>query len=252
MIAGAGGAGMYLGTLNYVSVLTTPQERSIYNALVGMAFGAGLIIGPVIGGAFAASPLTWRWSFYINLCVAAVAAPISIIALPRFRPRPELAFRDRFKLLDLVGAVLAATVFVLWAIIFTFAGVTWSWSSPAIISLIWVLVIAIGALALQQKFCVLTTRDHRILPGHLLHSRTMVLQFVGNACATGTLYLALYYLPLYFQFADNDSVLKSAVRLLPLIISNIVFIMISGALLPRTQRYMPWYVASGKSESMAG
>jgi MFS family permease len=38
VVAGAGGAGMYLGCLNYLSVFTTIRERNIYNALIGLVW----------------------------------------------------------------------------------------------------------------------------------------------------------------------------------------------------------------------
>ncbi len=38
VIAGAGGAGMYLGVLNYIGVFTTLRERSFYNSLVGLVW----------------------------------------------------------------------------------------------------------------------------------------------------------------------------------------------------------------------
>ena len=59
--AGAGGAGMYLGVLNILAINTTLRERPIYMGLTGLVWGAGCILGPVIGGAFADSSATWRW-----------------------------------------------------------------------------------------------------------------------------------------------------------------------------------------------
>ena len=77
--AGVGGAGMYLGysdiqrfyeatmltscnsVLNLISINTSMQERPVYMALSGIVWGAGSILGPVIGGAFADSSATWRW-----------------------------------------------------------------------------------------------------------------------------------------------------------------------------------------------
>lgn len=61
VIAGMGGAGMYLGALNYISVFATNKEAAIYNALIGLSWGVGAILGPVIGGAFSVSGATWRW-----------------------------------------------------------------------------------------------------------------------------------------------------------------------------------------------
>ena len=79
--AGAGGAGMYLGyvgqcpaplhgtrlanksasNLNLLTLTTTPQERSIYMALIILVYGVGSILGPIIGGSLADSSATWRW-----------------------------------------------------------------------------------------------------------------------------------------------------------------------------------------------
>jgi MFS family permease len=62
VLAGIGAAGMYLGTLGLISIFTTLKERSIYMALIILAWGTGTILGPVIGGAFADSSATWRWA----------------------------------------------------------------------------------------------------------------------------------------------------------------------------------------------
>jgi MFS family permease len=34
---------------------------------MGLAWGLGAVLGPIVGGSFADSSATWRWSFYINL-----------------------------------------------------------------------------------------------------------------------------------------------------------------------------------------
>jgi hypothetical protein len=38
VIAGAGGAGMYLGCLNYIGAFTTLRERNLYNSLAGIVW----------------------------------------------------------------------------------------------------------------------------------------------------------------------------------------------------------------------
>lgn len=59
----------YASILNFLSVLTTDQERGKYISLMGVTWGVGAVLGPVVGGAFSSSSATWRWSFYINLWV---------------------------------------------------------------------------------------------------------------------------------------------------------------------------------------
>lgn len=56
-------------TLNYFSLCTSEKERGRYISGVGVVWGIGAVLGPVVGGAFSTSPATWRWAFYINLLV---------------------------------------------------------------------------------------------------------------------------------------------------------------------------------------
>ena len=46
-IAGAGGAGMYLGALTLIAMLTTIQERPLYMGMTGIGWGLGTVLGPV-------------------------------------------------------------------------------------------------------------------------------------------------------------------------------------------------------------
>lgn len=55
--------------LNYFSLCTSEKERGAYISGIGVVWGTGAVLGPVVGGAFSTSSATWRWAFYINLCV---------------------------------------------------------------------------------------------------------------------------------------------------------------------------------------
>ena len=47
--------------LNLIAVNTNTRERSLYIGISGIVWGAGCILGPIIGGSFADSSATWRW-----------------------------------------------------------------------------------------------------------------------------------------------------------------------------------------------
>ena len=53
--------------------MTSERERPLYLNLVGITFGGGTVLGPIIGGAFAVSSATWRWdsmlAFIRSLCM---------------------------------------------------------------------------------------------------------------------------------------------------------------------------------------
>ena len=116
VIAGVGGSGIYLGVLNYVSAMTTDSERGLYVSAIGLVWGLGCVIGPIIGGSFSVSSATWRWAFYINLVLFAVSAPISIF-LPPIRPQPNVTFIQKMLHFDWIGSALSATFWVLFTVV---------------------------------------------------------------------------------------------------------------------------------------
>lgn len=52
---------MIPSALSYISVFSTDKELPLYNALIGLSWGIGAILGPVVGGALSDSDATWRW-----------------------------------------------------------------------------------------------------------------------------------------------------------------------------------------------
>ncbi|MCJ1411563.1 hypothetical protein MMC19_005653 [Ptychographa xylographoides] len=245
VIAGMGGSGIYLGVLNYLSMTTTESERGTYIALTGVVWGAGCILGPVIGGAFSVSNATWRWAFYINLVIAAVSAPVYFLYLPALRLMPGVSSLKKLTHIDWVGFVLSAGFWVAFTMVLTFAGGAWPWKDARTIVLFIVFGILLTTFALQQYFNVFTTADNRMFPHHLLSSRTQILLYFGTAAAVTGLFIPVYYIPIYFQFVQNDTALMAAVRLLPFVLIAISANMLTGALLPKVGYYMPIYAGSG-------
>ena len=49
-----------------------PRERGRYQGLFGGVFGLATVIGPLLGGFFVDN-LSWRWIFYVNIPLGAVA-----------------------------------------------------------------------------------------------------------------------------------------------------------------------------------
>ncbi|PTB42525.1 hypothetical protein M441DRAFT_79211 [Trichoderma asperellum CBS 433.97] len=245
VIAGIGGSGMYLGCLSYFSVFTTNKEASLYNAGIGLAWGFGSILGPVIGGAFSDSSATWRWAFYINLPLAALMSPVYLFIFPSFRPNKEKTILQSLKTIDAVGAVLNAVLFVLFMLVLTFGGATWAWGSGRTIAAWVVWGVSSVMFILQQTFFIFTDAESRLLPLHLLKSRALVLVCVGTATSATVVGVTIYYIPLLFQFTRNDSALQAAVRLLPFIVFFIFFIMVAGGSLPVVRRYNLYYILGG-------
>jgi hypothetical protein len=127
----------------------------------------------------------------------------------------------------------------------SFAGSTWRWQSGGTIAL-WVLFgLSLIAFAIQQTFTIFTTEEHRLFPVQFLKSRSLILIYFGTAATGASLFMPIYFVPLFFQFTKGDSAIEAAVRLLPFVTVTIFFIMLSGALLPKFAWYNAWYLMSG-------
>jgi MFS family permease len=245
VIAGAGGAGLFLGCLNYFSAMTAPSERAFYISLIGFCWGTGAVLGPVIGGAFAISSASWRWAFYINLVIAAVTAPVYLTFLPSLHPAKGQNLLKRITDLDFLGFILSAAIWVTFAMAMIMAGNQWAWSSARTI-VVWVVfgVLLIGYI-LQQWFCICTTAQDRSFLIHLLRSRTQLSLCVATAANAAAAFCMIYFVPIYFQFVHGNGALTAAVRLLPYIAVNVSTNLVTGRFLPRIQYYMLVYLLSG-------
>lgn len=59
-LCGLGSVGMYLVVMVLIAATTTIEERPAYLASIGITWGLGTLLEPVVGGAFADSDATWR------------------------------------------------------------------------------------------------------------------------------------------------------------------------------------------------
>jgi MFS family permease len=247
---GMSGNGIYFGIMTLLSVYTDDKERPMYLSLVGLVWGIGTVLGPVVGGAF--DKVSWRWAFYLNLIIGGVFAPVYLLLLPSFDPQPKaVSFLGRAKNFDFVGAALSIASIVCLVMAINFGNALYAWNSGQIISMFVLSFILLIAFAVQQKFAWCTTKAERMFPTHLVRNREANLLFICAACANTAAFLPIYYLPVYFQFSRGDSALEAAVRLLPLITILSATIIANGYLMSKLGYYQPWFIG-GAALALAG
>lgn len=259
VIAGMGGSGMYLGGLTHFSALTTPRTRGTYITGIVFVWGIGSVLGPVVGGAFSDSSATWRWAFYLNLVIGGITAPIYLFYLPAVTPPSVaaakangtlLSVRSRLASLDYVGFLLSASAWVALTLALLSAGTQWSWSDGRTIATLTAFGVLFVGYILQQYFCLFTTPATRSFPGHLIAfgtsgARTQILLYISTSASITTMFIPTYYIPVYFQFVQNDSALIAAVRLLPFVLVAITTNLASSFFLRLVKYYMPVYLGAG-------
>ena len=269
VIAGVGGIGIYLGIMTLLSVNTTPTERPVYLGLVqvtgillksetkltlrrGLTFGVGNVLGPVIGGSFADSKATWRWGFYMNLCIIGLLGPVYLFVIPSFKPQRSRGILSRLKELDGAGTILSIGSIVCLVMAINFGGTLYSWDSAQIIVLFIMSGILLVVFALQQGFTFLTKETSRLFPVMFLRDKEALLLFILTATFNSAGFIPIYYIPTYFQFTRGDMPLEAAVRLLPLIAFVSFLILVNGGVLSRGGYYMPWFLVGSILTMIAG
>src|SRR5215470_9453936 len=121
-VQGLGAGGLITLSQTTVGDLLSPRERGRYQGLFTAVFAACSVAGPLLGG-FLTDALSWRWIFYINLPVGAVALGLIAVALPP--PRQVVHHR-----IDFFGAFLLTLGTVCTILVLTLDSTREAWSRP--------------------------------------------------------------------------------------------------------------------------
>lgn len=201
-------------------------------------------LGPIVGGALEDSAATWRWAFYLNVCIAAVAAPACFFLIPSLPPPTERKALQEVLRLDWTGAILFAGGIASIIMILSFGGVLWTWDSGRMIGLYVAAVVLWIVFAAQQLWSILVTND-RIFPVQHLGSLEMCNLFAHTAIAISNIVVTIYTLPLFFQFVHGDSAIRSGLSVLPFAAVAVAVTGTAGGLFPKYPVYMPWFTVAG-------
>ncbi|KAI4716185.1 MFS general substrate transporter [Aureobasidium sp. EXF-10727] len=237
-IAGAGAAGCTTGAFTIVAVSVRLPRRTTYLSALQSTFGIGIMLGPLLGGVLT-QRVTWRWCFYINLPIGAITVLFLILFFHPPKADRANTPTQKMRSLDLVGLLLFAPATIMMLLALQWGGLVYAWRSTTIIGLF------VGAAVLTCIFALWQIRkgDDAMIPPQLLTQRVVFSACLTELFAMGTVYVATYYLPQWFQIVKGVSPIRSGVMYLPLSLSDVASALMVGILLPYVGLTNPFILA---------
>ena len=195
-----------------------PQRMGRVMSIVGVPLLLGPVVGPVIGGALI-SAASWRWIFFVNVPVGALALALALRLLPDTPRSPAK--------LDVPGLVLLSGGIA--AFLYGLAEIGAGTAGGALPGV----AMATG-LAMVAAFCWYAVRARKpLIDLRLLRSRG----FAAGAAANLMLGIALFgvalLLPLYLEIVRGRSPLQTGLLLIPQGLGAALVMPVAGALTDR-------------------
>jgi EmrB/QacA subfamily drug resistance transporter len=226
-IQGIGGGGLIVTTIAVIGDIIPPRERGRYQGFFGAVFGVSTVIGPLVGGFFV-EHLSWRWIFYVNLPLGALAL---VVIGAVFHTRSEHVHHR----IDYLGAALIAGGLSAIVLFTSLGGTTWAWDSPQSLTLI-----VLGPVLLVAFVLVEQRAAEPIVPLVLFRNRVFVVTSAIGFIVGFALFGAVTYLPLYLQIVKGYRPSSSGLLLTPMMAGLLVTSVGSGQLITRFGRYKPF------------
>jgi len=238
-LQGAGGGALMSVAQAAVGDVVSPRERGKYQAWFAGTWAFASVAGPVAGG-FVVQHFSWRWIFWANLPVGALAVWLCWRGLAGLQPagrRGRIDYAGAAMLLVGVSAVLAAL---------SLGGVDLAWGSAREMGLVAAGGLILGVLWGQQK-----RAEEPLFPGSLMgqagYRSVLLIAFLNSAA----MFSAIFMLPLLLQWVFKAQAARSGLEVMPFLFTTTLGAFAGGQLARVTGRPKN-IMAAGMAASAAG
>lgn len=202
VLQGVGGATMMPGTLSIITQAFPPHQRGLAIGIWGGVSGLGLIAGPILGGLLVNGD-EWRWIFYVNLPVGAVAVLLALLFVPESRDESAPRSIDWAGVLALSGGLLG----IMFALT---RGNEEGWTSGIVVG-----SVAVG-IALLALFVLIEKRVRfPLIDLTLFRNPTFVVACLSAGLFSAAVFGSQPFTSLYWQNFMGYSPLKGGLAFIP-------------------------------------
>ncbi|MBL7501421.1 MFS transporter [Frankia sp. CNm7] len=204
-LQGVGAAAMFATNFPLLNASHTGRDRGIAYGLWGAVAGASSAIGPIVGGVLT-EYISWRWIFFVNLPVSAVAIGLALTKLADARAQTRVRV-DVPGIATFTAAAASAT----YALIRANED---GWSDLGVWALLGATIVLLAVFVLLER-----RSDHPMFDLALLRNRSFVGVLIAGLLMTFAAFSAFTYTSIWLQSVLGMSPLEAGLTGLPLSIT---------------------------------
>ena len=214
----------------------------MYQAIGGLSMSCTSVLGPLIGGAFT-TDVSWRWCFYINLCVGMpfIGYLAFFLKLPNMPKRERTSFKEQIRKLDPIGTIIFIGGVTSLLLAVQWGGTTYPWNDGRIVALFVVFGVSMPIFVWVQY----RAGDDASMPLRIITQRTVALATIYATLIGGSLTSMIYYIPLWFQAVQAVSAVQSGIRTIPMMLAMMLSALLAGPFVKRQGYYVPPMILAG-------
>jgi EmrB/QacA subfamily drug resistance transporter len=220
VLQGIGGGMLMPAGMTILTQAAGPQRVGRMMGVIGVPMLLAPIVGPVLGG-YLVDDVSWRWIFYVNLPIGAIALTLASRFLDADKPRPT-------EKLDALGLALLSPGLALFVYGLAETGPSGGFGSamvvgPMIAGLVLIVAFVVHALRSSNALIDVRLFKNKVMAAASLTTFTLATAFFG----------AMLLMPLYYQVVRGESALTAGLLIAPQGLGAAIMMPIAGRITDR-------------------